>query len=253
MEAAVLMVVMVPAGFGLVMIGKLIDLKQTSEQAGRYAAWEATVQPAAGPVAGGKSVIRARFFSEPSAALSSTPVNPGSNRLWGAAVAAEDRSWSARTAVTIDEATAVALAQEQGVGGSSVAMRVGQSAGAAGKVLDGLRGNSWGLSTNGLIRAGVGVQVQANEWLASADTRCSATGSSGCLSSASVILVDGWSASSDDQARRRVRSLMPASALEPLGDVVANVGHIPMMKELRHLKDAFGHVDMQVLPEYARP
>jgi len=37
-----LTIIMLPLFFGIPMIGKLIDLKQTAVQAGRYAAWEAT-------------------------------------------------------------------------------------------------------------------------------------------------------------------------------------------------------------------
>ena len=61
---------------------------------------------------------------------------------------------------------------------------------------------------------------------------------------------DGWSASGDNQTRRRVRSLMPASILEPVGDAVSLLGHLPVLEELSGLKDAFGHVDMNVLPPY---
>ena len=43
---------------------------------------------------------------------------------------------------------------------------------------------------------------------------------------------------------------MPASVLEPVGDAVSLLGHLPVLEELSGLKDAFGHVDMNVLPPY---
>ncbi len=252
-ETAILMVVMVPLVFGVVMIGNLIDLKQTSEQAGRYAAWEATVYPSAEPGGARPASVRERFFGEPDSVLSSQTTDTASHRLWGESEAVEDRSWAAKTAVSIDESTVLAAAHQQGVGDSTIAMQVGETAGKAGTILEGLGGNSWGLTANGLVRSSIGVQVKANEWLHTTDTEgCGVAGNFACLQSSSVILVDGWSASSDNQARRRVRSLVPASALQPLGDIVAKVGHLPMFKELKNLDGAFGHVNMNALPEYAQ-
>ena len=251
-ETAILMVVLIPVIFGTVMVGKLIDLKQTSEQAGRYAAWEATVYPQSGPNGLRPAAVKERFFGAADSALSSTAREAGSNTLWGEADASQGNSWEDRTDIVIDESSATGLAYERGVGDASVAMRVGQAAGSSGEILDGLSGNSWGLSTNGLVRAGVSIPVKSNQWLPEGGQTCGSEDGYVCLQSSSVILVDGWSASSDDQARRRVRSLVPASALQPLGDLVSNVGRLPMFKELRQLDGAFGHVDMSVLPEYAR-
>ncbi|ASJ74658.1 TadE/TadG family type IV pilus assembly protein [Granulosicoccus antarcticus] len=256
-ETAVLMTVMLPVVFGIVMIGKLIDLKQTSEQAGRYTAWEATVYPQSGQNAIRTGAVKERFFSAADTPIMTAASDPASNRLWGDAESGDaesiaDRSWEGQTDIVIDESSAGGLPDEKGVGSPSIAMRVGQTVGDTGKLLDGLSGNSWGLSTNGLLRAGVGVQVKANDWLAASDQACGNEGNFACLHSKSVILVDGWSAANDDKARRRVRSLVPASALQPLGDMVSKVGMLPMFKELKQLDGAFGHVDMSVLPEYAQ-
>ncbi|MGQ7848686.1 TadE/TadG family type IV pilus assembly protein [Granulosicoccus sp. 3-233] len=252
-EASILMVVMVPLVFAVAMIGNLIDLKQTSEQAGRYAAWEATVYPSSGPGGSRPASVKERFFGDPANVVSSRASEAGRHSLWGESESGSDRSWSGKTAISIDESTVLAAAHQHGAGESTLAMHVGEVAGKAGTVLDGLSGNSWGLSSNGLVRSSIGVQVKTNDWLTAASSQgCGDTRSFACLQSSSVILVDGWSASSDDQARRRVRSLVPASALQPLGDVISNVGHIPMFKELKQLDGAFGHVDMNVLPEYAQ-
>lgn len=251
-ETAILMVVLIPVIFGTVMVGKLIDLKQTSEQAGRYAAWEATVYPQSGPDGLKPAAVRERFFGAADNAISSTRREAGSNTLWGAEDATQNPGWADRSGIEIDESSVAGLAYERGVGDASVAMRVGRAAGGSGEILDGLKGNSWGLTTNGLVRAGVSVPVKTNEWLQAGAQTCGSESGYVCLQSKSVILVDGWSASSDEQAKRRVRSLVPASALQPLGDLIANVGHLPMFKELKKLDGAFGHVDMSVLPDYAK-
>lgn len=253
-ESVILMTVMLPLIFGVAMIGKLIDLRQTSEIAGRYAAWEATVYSQAAD--GGSATpgqLRSRFFGNTDNALTSRPSEPGSHSLWGEQAGDGATGLAAHADVTIDDSSVAAAFDQHGVGSPTVAMQVGAQAGAAGEVLDGLKGNDWGLNPDGMVRATVGVQVKGHDWLQSSGTDgCGGDGSVVCLQSDSVILADGWSASDDDQARRRVRSLMPASALQPLGDIVSNVGHLPMFKELKKLDGAFGHVDMGVLPEYAQ-
>lgn len=252
-ETTVLMGVLIPLVFGVVMIGKLIDLKQTSEQAGRYAAWEATVYPQDSIGGNRPAALSERFFARQDNAISSRSREAGSNALWGESTTRTDSGWAARTGIAIDESSTDSAYDRHGVGSSTVAMQVGEVAGKSGTVLDGLRGNSWGLENESLVRASVGVQLKSNDWLQPNEGGgCAGSGNFACLQSQSVILADGWSSSNDEQARQRVRSLVPASALQPLGDIISNVGHLPMFKELRQLDGAFGHVDMGVLPEYAR-
>ena len=266
-EAVVLMVVLVPIMFGVVMIGKLIDLKQTGEQASRYAAWEATVHAPDSPQGARPAAVRERFFGKRENAISSSPHEPGNHQLWGAQASTDDVSWASRTAIRIDPESIDAQHYAYGVGEPTVAMQVGRAAASAGKVLDGVRGNQWGLAADGLVRATVGVQVKSNDWLTAPGQGkgkgqgqgqgqgqvCGAADNFACLHSSTVIMADGWSSSSDQQAAERVRSLVPLSALEPLGNIISRVGHIPMLKELKKLDGALGHVDMSVLPAYARP
>lgn len=281
-ESTVLLTVLLPMVFGVAMIGKLIDLRQSTEVAGRYAAWEATVHGVDSEHETQPGFIKERFFGEPDQYLSSVPSEAGINPLWGSPENSLSESDEAGLAsvVSIDDNSVETYTYQRGVGDSTVAMSVGSQLGRTGEILDGLSGNSWGLTTNGLLRAGVAVSVQSNAWLTSdvsstgnedsatgdaaaaknaqagvatpTNSGCNGTAGFGCVQSSSVILVDGWSAGSDDQARRRVRSLMPASALQPLGDLLSNVGVIPMFKELKQLDGAFGHVDMDALPEYAK-
>lgn len=254
-ECALLMFLMVPVLVGIAMIGKLIDLRQTTEQAGRYAAWEATVYSRDSLAGGQPKAVRERFYGIASKGILSQAADPGVNALWGEKDKAKvyAKGLLDATRVQIEESSARATPYLRDISTPTIAMSIGQQAGQSGEILDGLSGNSWGLSSDGMLRAGVGVNVKSNSWLVSSDQTCGAAGSFACIQSSSVILVDGWSASSDDQARRRVRSLMPASALEPLGNAVSLVGHLPVFKELKTLDGAFGHVDMTVLPKYAKP
>ena len=132
----------------------------------------------------------------------------------------------------------------------TVAMRVGQSAGKSGDFLDGVSGNSWGLSSGGPSSIDLEVKIKTSSWLPDPVSDCSESLTHVCVRGRAVILGDGWSSSDDGQARRRVRSLMPATVLEPVGNAVSVVGNLPLFQELKDLKGAFGHVDMTVLPEY---
>lgn len=251
-ETTILMVVMLPLVYAVAMIGKLIDLKQNVEQASRYAAWEATVYPASGTGGSAPQNITQRFFGSPEDLLQSHAVEPGNHSLWGLSDKQHQNHFEANTQVVIDQSS-IQAGYRRDIAQPTTAMRVGQLAGKSGEVLDGLSGNAWGLSADGLLEANVSLELNTGTWLNAGAGQCGDAASTTCLNSNAVILVDGWSASDDSQARQRVRSLMPASALEPLGDAVSVVGNLPMFGELKGLKNAFGHVDMSVLPAYAKP
>ncbi len=68
---------------GIPMMGSLVDLKQNTIQASRYAAWEKTVQYNSMPV---EDQIDARFFADESAPIRTTEPGAeylGTNLLWG--------------------------------------------------------------------------------------------------------------------------------------------------------------------------
>lgn len=251
-EASVLMLVSLPLIYGVVMLGKVIDLKQTTEQASRYAVWESTVYAASGANGAAPAGIMQRFFGAPTASLQTQSIEPGINPLWGNTQTPRANRFEKDTRVAI-KTQAITADYQRDIAEPTAAMSVGEQAGKSGEILDGLSGNSWGLTANGLVQANVGVEMDNSAWLNAGSAGCGGDQSSLCLNSSAVILVDGWSASNDAHSAERVRSLVPVSAIEPLGDAISLVGNIPMFGELKGLKGAFGHVDMQVLPEYAKP
>jgi len=174
----------------------------------------------------------------------------GSNPLWGEDSATDYGEWWNRTGVNIinDSAQATPYARDISISGDAFA--IGQQAAESGEILDGVSGNEWNLEANGYVRAEVNLELKENEWLARQDGACGGDETYTCVTASSVIMSDGWSASSDSQARRRIRSLMPATILQPIGDAVSQLGHLPVLDELDGLKNAFGHVDMSVLPPY---
>ncbi len=247
-ETTILMLVMLPVVFGLAMVGNLIDLKQTTEQAARYSAWESTVYPDASANSTSVDTVNDRFFAVSESPISSQPNTSAQNRLWGSqGLAIADLQ--SRSEFTIDESS-LTVAYGASQQSSTLSMKIGQTVGRSGEFLEGVSGNAWGLTAEGLTASTVGININASEWLPSGGADCAAEDGQACLSSQAAILSDGWSASDDEQARQRVRSLMPASVLEPIGNAVSVVGHLPLFNELKDLRGAFGHVDMTVLPEY---
>lgn len=248
-EFVYLTLVMVPLFFAIPMIGKLIDLKQTTIQASRYSAWEATVYPS-GSNANMPTAVKERFFGDSDNVLVSHASEAGSNSLWGDDESIEIGQWWNRTQVEIDEESVLGVPYQRTIASGGSAFEIGRQASETGEILDGVSGNEWGLESNGYVRADINLDIQENAWLARSDGACGGEESYTCITASSVIMSDGWSSSGDEQARRRVRSLMPATILEPIGDAVSLLGHLPVLDELDGLKNAFGHVDMNVLPPY---
>jgi hypothetical protein len=246
-ETTVLMVVMLPLIFALVMVGNLIDLKQTLEQAARYASWETTVASAPNESIS-SAKVQERYFSASDTPISSEVQTPTLNALWGEYDHSMGGLQSAST-VLLDQSS-IEIMSTENITTPTAAMKIGQAAARSGEILDGVSGNSWGLSPRGPSSMSVAVKIKSSHWLPSSVSECSGVGSHVCLNSHAVILSDSWSSSDDSQAEQRVRSLMPATVLEPIGNAVSVVGNLPLFQELKDLRGAFGHVDMRVLPEY---
>lgn len=247
-ETIILSIAMVPLFFAIPMIGKLADIRQTGEQAARYGSWEATVNTR-GSGAATLARTEERFFKSQDAAIASVAQEMPEHTLWGNDRAAAT-GLNGDTDIRIDLDASAARAWQYDFTSQPAGAFIGEQAGRVGKLLDGIGSNDWSMESNGLVRSGVEIEVKANSWLK--EDSCSGSQNAGCLSVSSVIMADGWSAGSDSQAKNRVKSLVPASALEPVGDMMSIVGEFPLFKEMKGLKGALGHVDMGVLPEYAR-
>ncbi len=250
-EFVVLMLVLVPMMMGIPMIGKLVDLRQTAVSASRYAAWESTVASNY-TVA---SQVETRFFRDPSSVIATNKPLVGKNRLWGESAARESEILSQSGAVHIEDSSANVVALEVNIGspGSGLigkqALKIGDAVSKSGDLLGWAEDTEWGLPGDGLIRAAVQVNVKNNDFLQGMLSRCgSSAGIYACIRESNSIMVDGWSSGSDTQAANRTRSYVPAVALKPVGDLLSKLGYIPPFKELRDLDDAFGRVDITVLP-----
>ena len=272
LEFTLILAVILPVGLGIAMLGKLTDLQQTTEQAGRYSAWEATVYSRQALNDKHITAVDERFFhaqdSDISSLAASGETSVKKNILWGEPTA---RAGSLRDLSSVSRAagTTVESAYTFDTGKAKASRISGEAVAAVGGLISDLKGNSWGLVADGLLRSSVDVAVRPTGLLHALHGQCgnhaSANSASGntseasdknehvCVSAAGVILADGWSASSDAQAKSRVRSLVVGSTLTRVGEGLSALLGSILFPELDPLDEAFGHVDMTVLPEYAKP
>jgi len=262
-EFALLLGVLLPIGLGMSMLGKLTDLKQTSEQASRYSTWEATVYSRSALSGQPSTRLQQRFFETPEDAIRSQVVSndeqdDGANPLWGHENVS-DSALRDQASVARDVDTQVSANYRFDTGKAKAAHVSGELVSVAGKLLEGFSGNSWGIEADGLLRSDIDVALQSRGFLSSMQGACQPKADNSseerivCMQSAGVILADGWGASSDKHAVRRSRSLVPSCALTQVGEAVGGLLGSTIFPELESLEDALGHVDMNVLPEYAKP
>ena len=256
-EFVVVAVVLTPLMFGIPMIGKMIDLKQTTVQASRYSAWETTVNAGGTPA----QTLDQRFFSDASAPINESA--PAANSLWGPqeSLAADGNASTSPLAGSFMSATAVEVGGDASMdtpsayapgsyNGVAYAPAADRSAAAhLGEAVDFLGGyaeqfgGSWdGLDTDGLIRGQASVTMQGNGWL-DAQT----------ITQDTIIMNDNWSVSGAEQARDRARAFVPAGVLNEVGKGLGIVGLVPGMRELKIFggdsgRRVFGYVDVEPLP-----
>ena len=251
-ETIILMLALIPIMLGIPMVGKLIDLRQTTVQASRYAAWEATVSPTA--VA--PTDLKARFFSDDKVAIGGDASAP--NALWGGnrhgetAPESEERTHtpfmsSDHTAVKLDENTGAALPYISAYGAGAngdAALVIQQMVEKAGNISADVTGGEWmdSGSLQGMLRSEVRADVEGNGLFETLS-----------FDDATVIMSDNWSSEDDAEAAARARAMVPAGALENIGNLFSEFGNFPMFNELKDLDGAFGHVDMNPLPAGESP
>ncbi|MDB3935135.1 pilus assembly protein [Granulosicoccus sp.] len=271
-EFTLILGVILPVGLGIAMLGKLTDLQQTTEQAGRYSAWEATVYSRQALDEQQRAAVDERFFhaqdSDISSIAASGQASVEKNTLWGEPTA---HAGSLRELSSVSRAAETTVASDYTFDtGKATASRIsGKAVAGVGGLISDFKGNSWGLVADGLLRSSVDVAVTPTGLLHALHGQCGNNASTEsaaantneaseknehvCVRSAGVILADGWSASSDAQAKSRVRSLVVASTMTTVGGLVSDLLGSILFPELDPLDKAFGYVDMTVLPEYAKP
>jgi len=264
-ESLLIVGVMVTFMIGLPMIGKLIDLKQTTIQASRYAAWEKTVEPDLNETSAVQD-IDTRFFMDAAAPIRSTRApDTAKNFLWGGIRTGEDAddgSANANGGDTPPQSGNMELYQKAGItltDGSvvSTAASAGEDGYVytkAGKIVAKIGAfispDGWDRGDplrNGLVFTNVEARVKANALFSLGGDNCGG-GDEGCISEGTAILIDGWSAADHEVIRDRVHGFVPTNRLHQLGNFISKIAILPMFDDLEHLDDAFGCVKTNIVP-----
>lgn len=229
-------------------LAKNADVAMATSQAARYGAWEQTVI-----IKGGDELateVNNRFFAKESISINSTSGalagDDVQRQFWGGA-GMSDRLFSAG-----EEGIGVDVA-ESSLGGKAgkVESAIHKFGSAIGSIVP---DSEWDLGGGKLYTVDVGLEIKDDIFT---NDEVSGKGCDGveaeakaCVTQRSAILTDTWGARGPTQVEQRVRSLVPAGALEPLGEVVSTVGVVlPLFQELKDLDGAFGLVMPDVLPE----
>lgn len=249
-EFAVLGIVMVPAVLVIPNIGKMSDLSQSTIQASRYAVWERTVSDRSDKSDQQLEIeVRNRFYGEEDLLFrSDRGVLEGEdheNQFWQSVHSGLQESEN-----FLDREQVNVVTRNTSIPGDTGADVFSEGIGALGGAVDGMISNAnWDLEEQGFYVAEISTEISSNRYL-SEGQNCAGEETEGatCLRKHYAMFVDEWDSSSPRQTERRVRALVPAGMLEPMGDVLALAGNLIMFQELGHIEGMFGQVQVDVLP-----
>ena len=230
-ECSIVCSVMIPVVVLLATLANISEVRHHTILASRYLAWEQTVNATVSE----SSDIERRFYN---------PINTNI-RIGGRG----DNSYLTASSVSFGAGAGQYLQNLRAVRGfvSGTEKNIHK----LGTALEPLSAVDWDINPDGLVNAGVQVNIVQPDSLVSAGYACNGgrvEGLFGCVSSHNAILVDGWGAGSNLQAERRTRALVPAAALSKTGNSLAHMGKFPFLNELGGLHNAFGKVDSSILP-----
>jgi hypothetical protein len=254
-ETILIATVTVPLLTGIPLLGKIADVNNTTAQSSRYLAWEQTI---AGqntkPIEQLETEVRNRFYARPDLQIRT---NQGvltneedENPLWTGFGYDDDEQENRLVSL----GSAIRL-ENDNVSPDSIAGTLSTGINMVGDTLGAFTGGEWDIEENGLYTGTVSVDVAGNSMFASG-VDCNDQESEttiACIRRSNTIFTDSWDARNPAHAASRSRSFVPAGALEPVGDSLANVASIvPFFADIRTLRSdsngGFGYINPNVLP-----
>jgi hypothetical protein len=255
-ETILIATVAVPLLTGIPLVGKISDVNNTINQSSRYLAWEQTVvgniHKSEGQL---RNEIRNRFLARPDLQIRTNrgPVTADEleNPLWVGY--GSNSNGEQNRLVSLDSTTNMSNANQAP---SSIAGTLSTGIKQLGDTMSRVTGGEWDdIEGNGLYTGTVSVEASGNSFLA-AGVDCNNQESTevvSCISRSNTIYTDAWNAENADHAAERSRTFVPAGALEPVGNILANlVTLVPFFSDIQGLRSdangGFGYVNPNVLP-----
>ncbi|MBT2990011.1 MAG: hypothetical protein KME65_13740 [Candidatus Thiodiazotropha sp. (ex Ctena orbiculata)] len=254
-ETILIATVAVPLLTGIPLIGKIADINNTTTQSSRYLAWEQTI---AGPNYKSSDQleieVRNRFFARPDLQIRTDQDRltdeESENPLWTGYGYQEDDE--ANRLVSLDSSVTQSVTN---VRPNSIAGTLSSGIKTIGDTMAGFTGGEWDIEENGLYTGMVTIEVASNPIMSSGFDCDDQESESAivCVRRSNTIYADGWDAENAAHAANRSRTFVPAGALEPVGNTLADIATlVPFFADIQGLRSdnngGFGYVNPNVLP-----
>jgi hypothetical protein len=254
-ETILIATVAVPLLTGIPLVGKIADVNNTTAQSSRYLAWEQTIAgDSYKPNERLEAEVRHRFMARPDlqirTSLDELTEEESENPLWSGFGRNEDDEEN--RLVSFDSTLTTRV---DNVRPSSIAGTLSAGIHTIGDTMASITGGNWDIEENGMITGTVSLEVTGNS-IMSSGVDCNDQESDetvACVRRSNTIFVDSWDAENAGHAAERSRSFVPAGALEPVGDALANiVTLVPFFADIQGLRSdsngGFGYINPNVLP-----
>lgn len=232
-------------------LAKLQSIRQSAVEASRYANWQLTV----GEQASRESVAN-RLFIAPNAALQSD-ITASAFRASNPSTNPRARSHAFKPLAENSHNELPSLGRTS-IELSTLTIRTDNNAEKPGKLIESgvktIRKVSDWLGDSDAIAGGRGIvkhtvafatHGQESENQIAGD--CSKD-SVFCFTAHSALLIDGWEAADNKETEDAAAVLVPTTLLKPLGDTLAKVSAVPLLKEFSKMGAGFGCINTTVLP-----
>lgn len=250
-EFLIVAAVMVPALLIIPSLGKISDANQATLEASRYAVWERTVSDASQKSDTQLEIeVRNRFFTEEETLIRSDHGGVLESETYGNQFWRTVHATGQEEFIIDNEASSVSVVtRNEAIPGGTGADILSEGIATIGDAMGSMISDAeWDLEPRGFYVAEISTELRSTR-LYENETGCSGSAEdSACITQRYAMLVDAWNSGSPDQTRSRVRSLVPAGALEPIGNAISVFGNLPLFEELENLDGAFGQVREDVLP-----
>jgi hypothetical protein len=256
-ETILIATVAVPLLAGIPLIGKVADINHTTAQSSRYLAWEQTI--GASHYKSDERLeteVRNRFFSRPDLQIrtdqDALTDEESENPFWSGYGYNDEDEEEENRLITQNRMARIEMQNEAP---SSIAGTLSTGIHTIGTTMARISGGNWDIEENGLFTGTVSIEVAGNSILSSG-VDCSGQESetaAACIRRSNTIYADSWNARDANHAAVRARSFVPAGALEPIGNALADiVTFVPFFADIGGLRadnnGGFGYVNPHVLP-----